>query len=48
MKTYIKPELRYEKVINSQVIANGGLADWVQNNDLQDMGVTIYEYSCNS
>ena len=43
MKTYIKPEMKCEKIINSEIIANG-LANWIDGNELTHQGVTTYVY----
>ena len=43
MKTYQKPELKYEMLINSENIA-AGLEDWMTGNELMNTGVTTYTY----
>lgn len=47
MKTYTKPEIKYEALINSDNISNG-LSLWLEGNELTDKGVTTYTYMLES
>ena len=44
MKKYEKPQVDCINVVNSENIANAGLASWMEGNELMEQGVTTYVF----
>jgi len=40
MKNYVKPELELRALTASNVIASAGLDDWLEEKQLEDVGIT--------
>lgn len=40
MKNYVKPELELRALTASNVIASTGLSDWLEEKQLEDVGIT--------